>query len=193
TSRMNRLKFMGRRVDETIHQLAHTDMGAERIAAMGFNWVYLTCNWGFPPEIEQQDWESFRAAVQVYHTKNIKVFGYIQTSNCVYKGSYKHKNWYALDPFGSKIPYYTGRYFTCLTHPEWLAEVRDKIRIVIEADADGVFFDNPWVGGGGVEWRQAVWGVIGSYSETSRRAYAEENNGAEIPTALILDKPETQQ
>lgn len=193
TSRMNRLKFMGRKVDDAVHHIAHTEAGAERISAMGFNWVYLTCNWGFPPEIEQEDWDSFRQAVQVYHAKNIKVFGYIQTSNCVYKGSYKHKDWYAIDPFGKKIPYYTGRYFTCLNHPDWLAEVRDRVRIVVEAGADGVFFDNPWVGGGGVEWKSAIWGVIGSYSEYSRRAYAEDNDGAEIPTVLYVGSPESQQ
>ncbi len=193
TSRMNRLKFMGNKVDDSIHTLAHTHEGAARIAAMGFNWVYLTCNWGFPPEIEAEDWESFRQAVEIYHAHNLKVFGYIQTSNCVYKGSYKHKAWYALDPDGKKIPYYTGRYFTCLNHPEWVAEVRDKIRIVVEAHADGVFFDNPWVGGGGVEWLDAIWGVVGSYSEHSRRAYAEAFNGAELPTALDIEDPITQQ
>lgn len=193
TSRMNRLKFMGSKVDEDIHQFAHTEAGAARIAGMGFNWVYLTCNWGFPPEVEQADWESFRQAVGYYHAHNIKVFGYIQTSNCVYKGSYKHKRWYALDPDGKKIPYYTGRYFACLNHPDWQAEVREKIRIVIDAKADGVFFDNPWVGGGGVEWLDAIWGIVGSYSEHARRAYAESYDGAEIPTALNMNDPKTQQ
>ena len=61
TVRMNRLKFMDAPVDELVHGEAHQQIGARRMAQeAGCNWAYLMYDWGFPPEIEQVDWEDFR-------------------------------------------------------------------------------------------------------------------------------------
>ncbi len=34
-----------------------------------FNWAYLMYNWGFPPEIEEEDWEDFRKTVPIFKIK----------------------------------------------------------------------------------------------------------------------------
>lgn len=193
TQRMTRLKFMGASVDEKVFQIAHSIEGAERVAALGFNWVYLAFNWGFPPELEAADWAEFASAVQHYHRAGIQVAGYIQTSNCVYTGSYTQKDWYALSPYGSKIYYYTGRYFTSLCHSGWLDEVHQRVQTLVEAQADGIFFDNLWGGGIGIDISEMPLGIIGSYDEASLRAYAAAYNGAVIPLVLDLGSPATRQ
>jgi hypothetical protein len=64
TIRMNRLKFPSAGVDATVHHEAHTPLGADGVVnGMRGNWVHLTYNWGFPPEIEQED-EEKRPALQ---------------------------------------------------------------------------------------------------------------------------------
>lgn len=182
--RMNRLKFMGAAVDEQVQLEAHTSVGASRMAReAGFNWAYLMYNWGFPPEIEREDWESFRRAVPLYQAAGLQVFGYVQSSNCVCAGSFRDKDWYALGPRGRRFHYYTGRYMICWSHPEWLNHLRGMVRGVIEAGADGVFFDNPWHGtipthlGG-------VWiGSAGCYCPRCRAAFRKAS-GQEIPARI---------
>jgi hypothetical protein len=193
TVRMLRLKFMGANVDEKAHEFVHALEGAERVAEMDFNWVFLAYNWGFPPEIEEQDWADFESALNHYHKYNLKVFGYIQASNCVFAGTYQQKDWYALDYYGHKIPFYTGRYFTSLAHAGWLAEVRERVRKLAKLGADGIFFDNPWQGGIGITVANMPLGFIGSYDPHSRKAYAEDYGGAEIPLVWDVTHPETQQ
>jgi len=145
TVRMNRLKFMDAPVDEVVHEEAHRKIGAQRVSQeAGCNWAYLMYDWGFPPEVEKTDWQDFAQAVKAYHNEGIRIFGYIQSSNCVYDGSYKEKDWYALDPQGKRFNYYTGRYMTCWTHPEWRAHLRDIVSGIVESGAEGVFYDNPW-------------------------------------------------
>ena len=148
TIRMNRLKFMGAPVDEAVHHEAHQLIGAQRMAGeAGFNWAYLMYDWGFPPEVEREDWAIFVKATRAYQAEGMRVFGYIQTSNCVYDGSYRQKDWYARDPNGRLIYYYTGRFMACWLNPEWLEHLQLMTRGVIEAGAEGVFYDNPWHGG----------------------------------------------
>lgn len=184
TVRMNRLKFMGAPNDEAVHAEAHTTQGALRISdEAGFNWAYLMYDWGFPPEIEQQDWDDFIKAVPIYHQHGVKVFGYIQASNCVYSGTYTHKDWYALTPKGNYTHYYTGRYMTCWLHPEWLAHLRDMISGVIQAGADGVFFDNPWLGIQPLHFGGAWTGPAGCYCPRCCATY-QEATGYPIPTKI---------
>ena len=114
TIRMNQLKFMGALNDIEVHTEAHAEIGAIRIAQeAGFNWAYLIYDWGFPPEIAEKDWEDFLSAVPVFKEHGVRIFGYVQTSNCVFQGSHKTKDWYVTDPKGRKSHYYTGRYLTC--------------------------------------------------------------------------------
>lgn len=193
TRRMLKLTFPHLSIDHKNFDIAHSIEGAERVAEMDFNWVFLTFSWGFPPEIEEQDWELFRSAVKHYHDVGVRVFGYIQASNCVYQGSYVDKDWYALDPYGQKIYCYMGRYYTSLLSPEWQAEVRTLIRTLVETEADGIFFDNPWIGGVGYDVAEMPLGPIGSYDEHSKLAYAQAYDGDEIPLVLDTQSPDSQQ
>jgi len=77
TVRMNRLKFMGAPVDEAVHADAHTPVAVRRMSEeAAFSWAYLMYDWGFPPEVEQEDWLEFRRAAEVYHRAGMQVFGY---------------------------------------------------------------------------------------------------------------------
>ncbi len=190
TIRMNRLKFMGAPVDEAVHHAAHTTQGAQRMAEAGFTWAYLMYDWGFPPEVEAEDWASFKQAVAVYHSAGLQVFGYIQTSNCVYDGSYLDKDWYACDPRGRLIYYYTGRYMTCWLHPAWQAHLREMAHGVIQAGADGVFFDNPWHASQPLSFSGAWMGGAGCYCPRCRAAF-HQASGREMPTRLNPERDET--
>jgi hypothetical protein len=184
TIRMNRLKFMGAPVDEAVHHEAHTPVGARRmVEEAGFNWIYLTYNWGFPPEVEEEDWQAFRDAVAVYQRAGAQVFGYVQTSNYVYDGSFIERDWAAQDPRGRPFYYYTGRYMTCWRHPEWRAHLREIVRGIVAAGSDGVFFDNPWHGAQPLHFGGAWMGPAGCYCPNCRAAF-QQATGLEIPTSL---------
>lgn len=184
TIRMNRLKFMGAPVAETVHLEAYTDQGAKRVVEeAACNWAYLTYNWGFPPELEQEDWEFFRQAVKVYHRHGIQVFGYVQTSNYVNSGSFEGEDWYARDPYGRPFYYYTGRYMVCWLHPKWREHLKQMVRQVVETGADGVFFDNPWMGAQPFFFGGAWLGVAGCHCERCKEAFRRDT-GLEIPVTI---------
>lgn len=184
TIRMNRLKFMGAPVDEEAHWEAYTEVGAQRVAQeLGCNWAYLTYNWGFPPEIEREDWTVFQRAAGIYHRYGIRVFAYIQTSNAVFDGSHRAQDWYARDPSGRPIYYYTGRYMTCWLHPGWQAHLRERIAWAIAHGADGIFFDNPWHGVQPL-YVGGLWlGGAGCYCPRCREAFRAAS-GWEIPAVI---------
>jgi hypothetical protein len=191
TVRMNRLKFMDAPVDEAVHAEAHTPDGAQRMAhEAAFTWAYLAYNWGFPPETEWVDWEDFRRAVSVYHAAGMRVFGYVQTSNCVHAGSFRGKDWYALDPKGHRFYYYTGRYMTCWTHPGWLEHLRGIVGGIVEAGADGVFFDNPWHGIQPLHLGGTWMGQAGCYCHRCRAAFRQAT-GLEMPEQICPETDET--
>ena len=191
TVRMNRLKFMEAPVNEDVHLEAHTLDAACRLAQAGFNWAYLMYNWGFPPEQEAEQWASFRQAVRVFHEAGIRVFGYVQLSNCVYAGSHTEKDWYARDRWGRFIHYYTGRYMTCWLHPEWREQLRQRVREVVEAGADGVFFDNPWMGLHVLSLFGTWITGAGCACPRCRDAYAQVSGGRPIPRRLDPQDPHT--
>ncbi|MDW7992040.1 MAG: hypothetical protein RMK65_07930 [Anaerolineae bacterium] len=192
TIRMNRLKFMNAPVDEAVHHEAYTDIGARRVAEeAACNWAYLTCNWGFPPEQEQEDWTAFRCGVEVFHRHGVRVFGYIQTSNCVYAGSHRERDWYAQDERGRPFYYYTGRYMTCWLHPEWRAHLKEMVRLVVEAGADGVFFDNPWMGAQPFLFGGTWLGTAGCHCPRCQEAFRRATN-LEIPTEIDPCREEVQ-
>ncbi len=191
TIRMNRLKFMGAPVNEGVHLEAHTPQAARLLVEAGFNWAYLMYNWGFPPEEDEAQRESFRRAVEVFHQAGIRAFGYVQLSNCVYTGSYRQKDWYALDPWGRPIHYYTGRYMVCLHHPEWRQQLRERVRGVVEAGADGVFLDNPWMGLHAISLFDTWVTGAGCYCSRCQAAYPRASGGDPIPRQLDPDDPRT--
>jgi hypothetical protein len=189
TVRMNQLKFMRARVDEAVHLAAHASAGAAAIVKeAGCKWAYLMYDWGFPPEIEREDWISFLQAAQVYHAFGARVFAYIQTSNCVYSGSFAFKDWYANNPQGRKIHYYTGRYMTCWESPEWFEHLGGLVLRALESGADGVFFDNPWHAAQPLALFGAWLGPAGCYCPRCRERYRADE-GAEIPTEIDPGTP----
>lgn len=191
TIRMNRLKFMDAPVDEAVHIEAHSSAGARRMAAeAGFNWAYLTYDWGFPPEVEQEDWQAFQEVVPIYQAAGLRVFGYIQASNCVYSGSYLNKDWYALDSHGRPFYYYTGRYMTCWLHPNWRQHLHSMVQGVIDCNADGVFFDNPWHASQPFLLGGTWLGSAGCYCSRCRDAFRTAT-GWEMPTLISPDTNET--
>jgi hypothetical protein len=191
TVRMNRLKFMGAPNDEFVHAEAHTEVGAQRMGSdAGFNCAYLMYDWGFPPEIERSDWEEFEKVVPIYQSHGIQVFGYIQTSNCVYDGSYKEMDWYAQDPKGRYIHYYTGRYMTCWLNPCWHSHLQEIIQGVINAGADGLFFDNPWMGLQPLHFGGTWSGPGGCYCSRCQIAFHEATD-LKIPQQISPSNSET--
>jgi hypothetical protein len=189
---MNRLKFMDVPVDEFAHQEVHSPEGAHRIVhTMGHNWVHLMYDWGFPPEIEMEDWDVFEQAASVYHEAGAKVFAYIQTSNCVYEGSFRKKDWYAADPRGEKVTYFTysGRYMACLSHPEWRRHLQDLIAGAIERGADGIFFDNIFQGDQPISLFSTWLGNTGCHCLNCQRQYLEET-GEPIPAVIRPQNPD---
>lgn len=112
---MNRVKFMNYPVDEAAHQAVHE-----------------APTWGFPPEVEAEDWESLRQAAEHYHKLGSPVFAYVQSSNCVYGGSFVDKDWYARDAKGRKVYYYSWAWTSiascCLIKPCLFYPNRVKIR-----------------------------------------------------------------
>jgi hypothetical protein len=191
TVRMNRLKFMRAAVDETVHLEAHTPQGARRaVHEASSRWIYLAYNWGFPPEVEEEDWRSFEAAAAVYHAAGAFVFAYIQTSNCVFAGSFKTKDWYAQDPRGRRVPYYTGRSMTCWEAPEWQAQLKERVLDALQRGADGIFFDNPWHGAQPMYLGGAWLGPAGCYCPRCRALYQSETDRP-IPHEVIPGYPES--
>ncbi len=190
TIRMNKIKFMNYPVDDAIHREAHSASAAKLVVSdLHTNWVHLTYDWGFPPEVEVEDWEDFGRAAENYHYAGASVFAYIQTSNCVYQGSYIEKDWYARNPTGRKVFYYSGRYMVDWTHPEWLQHLKDMVKGAIERGADGIFFDNLWYGEEPNSLMKAWLGGAGCYCERCQALYREER-GVSIPNKILPDRDE---
>jgi Hypothetical glycosyl hydrolase family 15 len=146
TVRLQRAKFPDADVDVDAHRHAHSSEAARELAATGINYAFLTMNWGFPPEEETEYWDQFNDAVGRYHGEGFRVIGYVQASNCLAEGSHAGRDWYARTPAGRTIPYYRNRLMTCWNHPDWIEQVAARARQVVAAGADGVFFDNLWMG-----------------------------------------------
>lgn len=190
TIRMNRLKFMQVDVDEKVHFDAHQSSGAELVVKKLYqNWIHLTYSWGFPPEVEQEDWKSFETASHAYHQQGAKVFAYIQSSNCVYAGSFIKKDWYAHTPNGKKVYYYTGRYMTCFQNNDWINYLKDRILDAINRGADGIFFDNLWYGLQPNSLFGTWLGGAGCYCEICQQTYLNEM-GSPLPIFIDLQKKE---
>jgi hypothetical protein len=183
---LNRVKFPDMEVDEAAHHHALTPAAAEELASVGFDFAFLSMNWGFPPEREARHWREYRRAVASYHEKGLRVLGYVQSSNCVAVGSYCERDWFALTPRGNRITYFRNRLMTCWNHPDWIAEVEAHAVRAVEAGADGVFFDNIWMGSPAWSLGETVAGFAGCACVRCRDAFRHAT-GCAIPTRLSDD------
>jgi hypothetical protein len=190
TIRMNKIKFMDYPVDEAVHRAVHSEPVAHQVRdQIHANWVHLMYDWGFPPEAEQEDWEDFRKAAAVYHAAGTPIFAYIQTSNCVFEGSFTEKDWYVQDPKGRKVYYYSGRYMVDWTHPDWIQHLKDLIRGSMARGADGIFFDNLWYGQQPSSLMGGWLGGAGCYCARCQALYRQES-GQPIPEKILPERPE---
>jgi hypothetical protein len=136
-------KGFGRPVDEEAYDRAYDEDRLRWLRdAAGANFVFLTYNWGLPPEIEREDWDAFEQAARRAHALGMGTAAYIQVSNAALAGSYRSAGWYARRPGGANVPFYNGRLFTCLNDEGWRDAVRTRVRDAIERGADAIFLDN---------------------------------------------------
>ncbi len=125
-------------------------MAEEAVAS----WVYLVYDWGFPPETGRESWRDFGLAVQDYHASGVRVFGRVETSNCIPADSYRGRDWYAVDPRGRPVHYDAGRWMTCWSHPDWLAHLREMVRGIAAAGRPGCFSIIPGTGSSPFTFRE---------------------------------------
>lgn len=189
SARFQQAKFPGSTADEVAHLDGVRAAGLERLRAAGFNWAFLAASWGFPPEVEADDWADFARAARLARTRGIRAFAYIQASNAFATGSYADRDWYAVTPEGRRIPYYAGRFMTCLNHPDWRAEVAERIRGLADAGADGLYFDNVWMGATPWVLGPTYGGFAGCACARCRSEYRTAE-GAEIPRRIDPEDPD---
>ena len=141
--RMTKVKFPGQPINTRAMLEAHTKKGAERLLELHTNYVFAMFNWGFPPEVEKEDWDSYEEFTRILHEHGLLSIAYIQPSNCVAEGSFAGKRWYALRPDGKRARYASpGRFMTCWTSEEWVEYVEKMVGEAAKRGADGYFFDN---------------------------------------------------
>jgi len=191
--RMQRLRFPGVHLDERTLSIAYTEEGIERLRTMGFSRAYLIASWGFAPEIEEADWESFRRAVQFCHNAGLWVSGGLSAATCVAQGSYQQRDWYAVDAWGKRIPRDSDTYYLCWHDIDWQEEVRTRIQHVIDAGANGLWFDTPSMGGVPLEVKGGLLGSAGCHDHRCQSAYQEATGRQTIPRNLNLRSAESRQ
>lgn len=169
---VHRLKGFTYNVDREAYRAAYT---AGRLRwlrdVVGCDFAFLSYNWGLPPEIELRDWEAFEAAARECHELGIGVAAYVQPSNAVAVGAYKTRDWYARTPKGRRIPYYAGRYFTCLNHPDWRQAVETRVVDALARGADAIFLDNCAFGGMPVPLSRDYTAFAGCFCERCQASF----------------------
>ncbi|WP_322795150.1 hypothetical protein [Tepidiforma sp.] len=185
---VHRLKGFGRPVDGQAYLDAYRP---ERLRwlrdAGGVNAVFLAYNWGLPPEIEADDWRAFERAARWCHELGMLAIAYIQPSNAVSMGSFAGRGWYALSARGRRIPYYNGRYFTCLNDPAWRDWVVERCLDAGARGADGLFFDNCAFGGMPIPLSRDYSGFAGCACGRCREPFAA---WQEAQGLAVLDLPQ---
>lgn len=190
TVALHREKFPDFAIDVAAHDHAHTTDAARVLARTGINVAFLSMNWGFPPEIEEPFWLQFEQAARAYREDGLRVIAYVQASNCVATGTYARRDWYARTPAGRTIPYFRNRLMTCWNHPQWIEEVGSHARRGLEAGADGVFFDNLWMGATPWVLGHEPGGFAGCFCEGCRSAFRTAT-GFELPRRIVPGAPIT--
>ena len=187
TIALQRAKFPDHGIDLAAHREAYSERSARELARTGLNLALLSMNWGFPPEEERAHWRDFEAAVRVFNDAGISVIGYAQASNCLARGSYAEREWYALDPVGRRISYFRDRLMTCWLAEEWTNEVGNHAERAVAGGAQGVFFDNLWLGA--TPW--TIGGSVGGFAGCACprcRVRFRHDMGQELPARITLDR-----
>ena len=115
----------------------------------------MTLVWspGFSHEGDEVQWEILRQYIPKAHRKGIKIVLYHSLTNCFWQEVFPRvpeaNEWRQLDHDGSNVPYMAATYhgevsriLMCVNNRGWRDYFKEKVRLALEAGADGLFFDN---------------------------------------------------
>ncbi len=121
----------------------------------GINMIWVTFSNGFSNETEKLHQEQAARYIRECHRQGIHVMAYESSSNLFWQDMYKNvpasRNWVLKDKNGKPTPYgsaayekigYVTRYVADPGNPEWQTYLRARIKLALDAGADGVMYDN---------------------------------------------------
>ncbi len=121
----------------------------EEIISYKKDLIQIPWSVGFSTESEEIQRKVFIEFTHKAHAKNLKVCAYFSLTNIFWKDAFAKepflKNLIAKNSKGEPITYgyFQSRYLACVSRPEWLDYVKNKVKMSIEqADVDAVYFDN---------------------------------------------------
>src|SRR5262245_20271360 len=86
---VHRLKGFTFAVDEAAYEHAYDQDRLRWLRdAGGADLLFLSYNWGLPPELESRDWDAFARTAAAAHALGMGVAAYVQPSNAVALGSF---------------------------------------------------------------------------------------------------------
>ncbi len=118
------------------------------------NLIWVTFSTGFSIETERVQRDLLRPYIEECHRYGIRVIAYHSLQNLFWEDMYEKvpesRNWVAMVD-GKPMPYGAGdytkmgrvtRYMANLSHPGWMAYLKRRIDVAVEAGVDGLFYDN---------------------------------------------------
>jgi len=121
----------------------------------GVNTVWVTFSNGFSNPTERRQREMLRTYIAECHRRGIHVLAYESAANLFWEDMYEHvpesAHWVSLSKDGKPVPYGAAdysrmgrvtRYMADLGNPGWRGYVKRRIDLAIDAEADGVIYDN---------------------------------------------------
>ncbi|MCL5005327.1 MAG: hypothetical protein M1404_02235 [Acidobacteria bacterium] len=121
----------------------------------GINMIWVTFSNGFSNETEKPNQEQLARYIAECHREGIHVMAYESITNLFWQDMYKRvpesRNWVSLGRNGKPIPYgaaaykkvgYISRYLANLGDPGWMAYLRKRVALALDAGADGIIYDN---------------------------------------------------
>jgi len=121
----------------------------------GVNMVWVTFSNGFSIPTERRQREMLRTYIAECHRRGIHVMAYESSANLFCEDMYEHvpqsRTWVSIGKDGKPVPYGAANYnqmgritrhMANMNHPEWRTYVKQRIDLAIDAQADGVIYDN---------------------------------------------------
>ncbi|MGE0228281.1 MAG: hypothetical protein AB7I38_08040 [Dehalococcoidia bacterium] len=178
---VHRLKGFDLAVDEAAYDQAYSVERLRWLRNAGVNMLFLSYNWGLPPEMERDDWAAFSEVASTAHDLGIRAAAYVQPSNAFALGSFAARDWYAVTPKGKRIPYYNGRFFTCLNDEAWRTTVLERVADAIARGADAVFLDNCAFGGMPIPLSRDYTAFAGCYCARCQASFGRWMEARDLP------------
>lgn len=121
----------------------------------GINTIWVTFSNGFSCETEKAHQDELRLYIDECHRSGIHVMAYESIQNMFWDDMYEHvpqsRNWALIGKDGKPTPYSAAdyskmgrvtRHMADLAKPEWLAYLRHRVDLALDAGADGIIYDN---------------------------------------------------